>query len=87
VTYTALGLAGEAGEVADAVKKMIRDDDGSLSWERREKLHDELGDVLWYVAQLCDASGLTMEAVASRNIEKLKDRQQRGKLHGSGDAR
>jgi NTP pyrophosphatase (non-canonical NTP hydrolase) len=80
-------LAGEAGEVADAVKKMIRDDDGSLSWERREQLRDELGDIQWYVTLLAHECGLTLESVMQRNIEKLQSRQQRGKLHGSGDNR
>lgn len=85
--YPALGLAGEAGEVCEHVKKIIRDDDGMLTEERRQKLKKELGDVLWYVAALCTELDLEMGEIAQANIDKLADRQQRGVLQGEGDER
>jgi len=85
--YPTLGLCGEAGEVAEKVKKMIRDDGGVLSEERRASLAGELGDVLWYVAQLATEAGLELDAVAEGNLEKLLSRQRRDVLQGSGDNR
>jgi NTP pyrophosphatase (non-canonical NTP hydrolase) len=87
MTYPALGLCGEAGEVAEKVKKTIRDDGGVLSDERRDALARELGDVLWYVAQLATEAGLDLETIAGDNLEKLLSRQERGVLRGSGDDR
>ena len=87
LTYPALGLAGEAGEVAEHVKKAIRDDGGELSAERRAAMTKELGDVLWYVSQLASELGLELEEVARVNLEKLLSRQRRGVLSGSGDER
>ena len=85
--YPALGLAGEAGEVCEAIKKAIRDDGGAISERRRQMLQKELGDVLWYVAALCDELNLQMGEVAGHNVEKLADRQRRGVLQGEGDER
>lgn len=87
IVYPTLGLAGEAGEVAEKVKKLIRDDGGVLSDERRAALAGELGDVLWYVAQVATEAGLELEAIARANLDKLASRQQRGVLSGSGDER
>lgn len=87
LAYPALGLAGEAGEVAEHAKKVIRDDRGTVSAERRAAMSKELGDVLWYVAQLATELGLDLEEIASQNLEKLLSRQQRGVLSGSGDDR
>jgi NTP pyrophosphatase (non-canonical NTP hydrolase) len=87
MTYPALGLCGEAGEVAEKVKKTIRDDGGVLSDERRDALARELGDVLWYVAQLATEAGLDLEQIAEDNLEKLLSRHERGVLRGSGDDR
>lgn len=86
-TYPALGLAGEAGEVCEHVKKTIRDDGGRLSQKRRRKLEKELGDVLWYVAALASELDLDLGEVAALNVDKLTDRKQRGVLHGEGDER
>jgi NTP pyrophosphatase (non-canonical NTP hydrolase) len=87
LSYPALGLAGEAGEVAEHAKKVIRDDDGRVSEERREALAKELGDVLWYLAQLATELDLDLDEVAELNLEKLLSRQRRGVLHGAGDDR
>lgn len=85
--YAALGLNGEAGEVAEHAKKSLRDDGQVITPERREKLVGELGDVLWYVALCCSALDLKMGDVARLNIEKLKSREARGVLSGSGSDR
>lgn len=87
VLYPTLGLCGEAGEVADKVKKMLRDEAGVLSDERRTALGAELGDVLWYVAQLCTELGLQLDDVATGNLAKLASRASRGALGGDGDER
>jgi NTP pyrophosphatase (non-canonical NTP hydrolase) len=87
LTYPALGLCGEAGEVAEKVKKTLRDDGGVLSDERREALSRELGDVLWYLSQLATEAGLDLEEIAAANLDKLFSRQERGVLRGSGDDR
>jgi NTP pyrophosphatase (non-canonical NTP hydrolase) len=87
LTYPALGLAGEAGEVAEHAKKTIRDDEGIIDDERRAAISKELGDVLWYVAQLASELGLELEDIARENLEKLFSRQRRGMLFGSGDDR
>ncbi len=87
MAYPALGLAGEAGEVAEHAKKAIRDDAGNVSDERRAAMSKELGDVLWYVAQLATELELSLEEIAAQNLEKLLSRQQRGVLSGDGDDR
>ena len=85
--YPTLGLCGEAGEVAEKVKKMVRDDAGVLTPERRAALAKELGDVLWYVAQVATEADLDLDVIAAANLEKLLSRQERGVLQGSGDER
>jgi len=87
IFYPALGLAGEAGEVANKVKKIFRDDDGHVTGERRTQIAKELGDVLWYIAALCVDLGLNMGDVARGNIAILAARRQRGTIHGDGDER
>jgi NTP pyrophosphatase (non-canonical NTP hydrolase) len=87
LAYPALGLCGEAGEVAEHAKKAIRDDQGQISDERRAAMAAELGDVLWYVAQLASELELELEQIAQANLAKLRSRQQRGVLSGSGDNR
>jgi NTP pyrophosphatase (non-canonical NTP hydrolase) len=87
LAYPALGLAGEAGEVAEHAKKAIRDDAGKISDERKAAMSKELGDVLWYVAQLATELGLDLDDIAGQNLEKLLSRQARGVLSGSGDDR
>jgi NTP pyrophosphatase (non-canonical NTP hydrolase) len=87
LTYPALGLAGEAGEFADHAKKVIRDDGGEVTAGRREAMAKELGDVLWYVAQLASELELDLDQIAQMNLDKLRSRQQRGVLSGEGDDR
>lgn len=85
--YPTLGLAGEAGEVAEKIKKIIRDDGGEVLSEKKAEIEKELGDVLWYVSQIATELGLEMEKVAEKNIEKLYSRLERGRIGGSGDNR
>lgn len=87
IYYPCLGLAGESGEVCEKIKKIMRDDDGKVSEEKRELLKKELGDILWYVSALSDELGLKLDEIAEHNIEKLFSRKDRGKLQGSGDNR
>ena len=85
--YTALGLAGEAGEVANKVKKIMRDNNGNLEEKAKAEIFDELGDVLWYCATIADEIGVNLEDVAKLNLSKLQSRMNRGKIKGSGDNR
>jgi NTP pyrophosphatase (non-canonical NTP hydrolase) len=85
--YMALGLAGEAGEVANKAKKVIRDNDSALTLEARKAILDELGDVLWYVAGVASVLGASLEEVAQKNLDKLQARKSSGTLQGSGDSR
>lgn len=87
LAYTALGLAGEAGEIANKVKKVIRDDYGILTDEKREALIAELGDVLWYLSELSHTLGVSMHKVAKDNLDKLASRAERGQIKGEGDNR
>ncbi len=87
VIYPTLGLTNEAGEVAGKIKKVFRDKDGVISDETREALKAKLGDVLWYLAQVCTELNLSLDEVAETNLAKLLDRQARGKIHGDGDNR
>ena len=87
LSYPALGLNGEAGAVADKLKKIIRDHQGEFSAELREDLAYELGDVLWYVSELAFELGYTLESIAEMNIKKLSSRAIRGRIQGNGDHR
>lgn len=87
IVYPTLGLTGEAGEVADKVKKVIRDNNGDFSVERRLELAKELGDVLWYIATLANDLGYTLEEIGVMNNKKLSSRKERGVINGNGDNR
>jgi NTP pyrophosphatase (non-canonical NTP hydrolase) len=87
LAYVSLGLAGEAGEIANKVKKVLRDDAGQVSPEKRGDIIKEIGDVLWYLARTADELGVNLEDIADANIAKLTDRKERGVLQGSGDNR
>jgi NTP pyrophosphatase (non-canonical NTP hydrolase) len=87
VIYPTLGLVNEAGEVAGKIKKVFRDKGGEISDETREALKAELGDVLWYIAQVATELDLSLDEIAEHNIAKLYDRLERGKIKGEGDNR
>ena len=82
-----LGLSGEAGEVTEKFKKVIRDRDGELTEKDKKEIAKELGDVLWYTATVARYMGVSFKEVAETNLEKAEGRMRRGKLHGSGDDR
>jgi len=87
LVYPILGLVGESGEVAEKIKKLIRDKEGVLTDPDREKIALELSDVCWYLAVLAFELDYTLEEVFQMNLDKLQSRQQRGVLSGSGDSR
>ena len=87
VVYPTLGLVGEAGEIANKVKKILRDNAGEIQEDVRQNLISELGDVLWYLAALATDLKTELSEVANKNIEKLNSRKNRGVIGGSGDNR
>ena len=87
VVYPTLGLCGEAGEVAEKIKKVLRDKEGIFLVEDKEQIKKELGDVLWYIANIANDLFINMDDIAKGNIEKLNSRKERGVIHGSGDNR
>ena len=87
IVYPTLGLTNEAGEVAGKVKKIFRDRGGEVTDEDRQALTLELGDVLWYLSELCTQLGVDLSEVARANLDKLQGRLERGTLHGDGDHR
>ena len=87
IVYPTLGLVNEAGEVAGKIKKIFRDRGGEITDADREALKGELGDVLWYLTQICTNLDLTLEEVAEANLDKLFSRLERGQIQGDGDHR
>jgi NTP pyrophosphatase (non-canonical NTP hydrolase) len=87
IVYPTLGLVNEAGEFAGKIKKIFRDKEGVISEDDRQALKHELGDVLWYLTQICTELDLTLDEVAQANIEKLFSRLERNKIRGEGDHR
>jgi NTP pyrophosphatase (non-canonical NTP hydrolase) len=87
VIYPTLGLTNEAGEVAGKIKKIFRDKGGVIGAAELDALKGELGDVLWYLAQVCTELDLSLDDVAGHNLEKLFSRLERGKIGGDGDNR
>jgi NTP pyrophosphatase (non-canonical NTP hydrolase) len=87
LSYLALGLGGECGEVLDKIKKNIRDSSGKMTEEFKQETGKELGDVIWYLVGICKKLGLSLEDVLKQNAEKLESRMKRKKMHGSGDNR
>ena len=85
--YPTLGLTGEAGEVAEKIKKVLRDNNGVVDDLKRQEIKKELGDVLWYLSQIATELDLSLDDVATFNVEKLNSRQERNKLPGDGDDR
>ena|SRR5688572_16052590 len=87
LTYPVLGMLNEAGEFTGKFKKIFRDKGGVIDEETRLALRDELGDVLWYMTQICTNLGFSLDELASANLEKVLSRLERGKIHGDGDNR
>ncbi|MBI5023244.1 MAG: nucleoside triphosphate pyrophosphohydrolase family protein [Candidatus Magasanikbacteria bacterium] len=85
--YPTLGLAGETGEVAEKVKKILRDKNGLVDEATKNSLKKELGDVLWYLTQLATEFGLSLDDIADTNLKKLLSRLESGKISGDGDER
>lgn len=85
--YPALGLVGEAGEIANKLKKVIRDNGGVLTQPVKESVGGEIGDCLWYIAQLATEMGYDLNTLAQQNVDKLASRKERGVITGSGDNR
>lgn len=87
VIYPTLGLASEAGEVCGKVKKILRDSQGFFSQEDKKNISAELGDVLWYIANLASDLEIPLDHIADENLSKLHSRKNRDKIQGSGDNR
>jgi len=87
IVYTTLGLSGEAGEIPNKVKKILRDAGGTITNETRDAISKEIGDTLWYVARLADELGYSLGDIAQANLDKLNSRAERGVIGGSGDYR
>lgn len=85
--YLAMGLAGESGEVVEKLKKVVRNEGGVVSEEKKKEIAKELGDVLWYLSQLAEKMGHSFNEVAELNIQKLADRRDRGVIKSEGDNR
>ena len=86
ISYLALGLGNEAGEVQGKIKKLLRGD-YKLTPEIQEALEHELGDVLWYLSTLAHEFGISLDSIAQSNLNKLADRKQRNVIQGNGDNR
>ena len=82
-----LGINGESGEIAEKVKKIIRDKNGQINDDDKKELAKEIGDVLWYLAVFADQLGVSLDDIARQNLEKLQSRKKRGVLGGAGDNR
>ena len=87
IIYPTLGLTGEAGEVANKVKKIIRDGSDSKDEKLVSEIKAEIGDCLWYIAVLASDIGVKLSDIASNNLIKLEKRKDKGTIHGSGDDR
>ena len=87
IIYPTLGLTGEAGEVANKVKKIYRDGTNKINENMVEEISAEIGDCLWYVAVLADDIGCKLSDIANNNLLKLENRAKKGTIHGSGDKR
>jgi len=85
--YPVLGLSGEAGEVANKIKKIFRDKGAVLDEDTRNQVKKELGDVLWYLSQVATEMDLSLSEIAQLNLDRLFDRKKRGTIHGEGDNR
>lgn len=87
LAHWVFGITGESGEIAEKIKKIVRDKKGEMSDQDKEEIIKEIGDVMWYLAVLAEHLGYNFEEVGKRNIAKLRSRQARNQIHGSGDNR
>lgn len=87
LTYTVLGLASEAGELAGKLKKVMRDHEGEMTPAKKEAMGAEAGDVLWYIAMVAKELGYSLNQIGEMNVMKLRSRHERGVITGSGDGR
>lgn len=87
IMHWVLGITGESGEIAEKVKKIIRDKNGKFTDHDKTELAKEIGDVLWYLATLAHQLGVPLDDIAVQNLEKLQSRKARGVIGGSGDNR
>ena len=87
IIYPTLGLTGEAGEVANKVKKIIRDDGNKINESLVQEISAEIGDCLWYISVLADDIGCKLSDIANANLIKLENRKKKGTIKGSGDKR
>lgn len=85
--YPVMGLTEEAGEVSGKFAKAVCDFHGVITDERKTEIVKELGDVMWFIAEICTCLDVTLEEVAEKNLAKLASRKERGVIHGSGDNR
>lgn len=87
IVYPLIGLCGETGEVAEKIKKVIRDHNGQFTQEVKAEIAKELGDVLWYLSAISSDMGYSLDDVAKMNIAKIRSRNERNSIHGNGDNR
>lgn len=87
IIYPALAVNGEAGEIAEKVKKVLRDNDSTFTKEAKTAIAKEIGDVLWYLANLANDLGIPLEEIASLNIKKINTRKNKNLICGNGDNR
>ncbi len=87
IVYPLIGITGETGEVAEKIKKVIRDNNAVFSDDDRREIAKEIGDILWYISSLSSDIGYSLDEIAAMNIDKITSRNERGKIHGEGDNR
>jgi NTP pyrophosphatase (non-canonical NTP hydrolase) len=87
IVYPLIGMTGETGEVAEKIKKVLRDNKGEFSDEKKAEIALEVGDVLWYLSSLASDLGYTLDEIAEMNINKILSRKERNVIHGNGDNR
>ena len=87
IVYPSIGLSGETGEVSEKIKKVLRDNNGNFSKDKCQEIAKELGDCLWYIANLSSDIGYSLDDIAEMNINKIISRQQNNQIHGNGDDR